>query len=188
MFEACWQLAAGSDAAACNTFTLAQALAAALASGAPLVNLSIAGPADPLLSALVQSGLRHGVTFVGAADGADAPFPTAIPGVIAAAWQRAARLPHALAAPAQHVLTLRPNGEYDFESGTSVAAAELTGVIALLMSAAPSHPDSETLVTLLRDSANPGAAVADAPPIDVSIALARLEERTTRGGVRRTLR
>ncbi|HEX8784260.1 MAG TPA: S8 family serine peptidase, partial [Steroidobacteraceae bacterium] len=40
VFEACWQLAPGSDAAACNTFTLARALAAALASDASLVNLS----------------------------------------------------------------------------------------------------------------------------------------------------
>ena len=47
VFEACWQLQPDDDAAACNTFTLAQALAAALASGAPLVNLSIAGPARP---------------------------------------------------------------------------------------------------------------------------------------------
>ena len=66
VFEACWQLAAASDAAACNTFTLAKALAAALASGAPLVNLSIGGPADPLLTALVAFGLGHGVTFVAA--------------------------------------------------------------------------------------------------------------------------
>ena len=58
VFAACWQLAADADAAACNTFTLAQALAAALDSGAPLVNLSIAGPADPLLTALVQRGLK----------------------------------------------------------------------------------------------------------------------------------
>src|SRR5256886_4311696 len=38
VFEACWQLRPDDDAAACNTFTLAQALAAALASGAPLID------------------------------------------------------------------------------------------------------------------------------------------------------
>ena len=64
---------------------LAQALAAALASGAPLVNLSLAGPADPLLAALVEAGEKRGVVFVGAAADADSPFPTAIPGVITAA-------------------------------------------------------------------------------------------------------
>ena len=74
VFEACWQLDPASDAAACNTFTLAQALAAALASGAPLVNLSIAGPADPLLAALVAQRHQRGVIFVGAAAPAGAAF------------------------------------------------------------------------------------------------------------------
>src|SRR4030081_3474087 len=49
VFEACWQLKPNTDAAACNTFTLAQALAAALEARIPLINLSIPGPADPLL-------------------------------------------------------------------------------------------------------------------------------------------
>jgi subtilisin family serine protease len=173
VFEACWQ--PGSDAAACNTFTLAQALAAALASGAPLINLSIAGPADPLLAALVQSGLRHGVTFVGAASGADEGFPTAIPGVIAAAGSERPLPAGALGAPAEHVLTLRPGAQYDFESGTSVAAAELTGVIALLMSASSTHLATDTIVSLLREAA--------AAPMDVTAALARLDARQHRGAV-----
>ena len=80
VFEACWQLQPDNDAAACNTFTLAQALAAALASGAPLVNLSIAGPSDPLLSALVEQGMKRGITFVGAVPAGPAGFPTSIPG------------------------------------------------------------------------------------------------------------
>jgi subtilisin family serine protease len=175
VFEACWQLRPDSDAAACNTFTLAQALAAALASGAPLINLSIAGPADPLLAALVQSGLKHGVTFVGAVNGADEGFPTAIPGVIAAAGSERPPPPGALAAPAEHVLTLRPGAQYDFESGTSVAAAELSGVIALLMSASSTHLATDTIVSLLREAA--------AVPVDVTAALARLDARQHRGAV-----
>jgi len=171
VFEACWQLAPASDAAACNTFTLARALAGALASGAPLVNLSFAGPADPLLTALVQVGLKRGVAFVGAAAGADAPFPTAIPGVITAAASEQPLPPGALGAPAQHVLTLRPGTEYDFESGTSIAAAEISGVIALLMSAAPGHLTTDSIVAALRG--NPGSA---APPlVDVNAALTRLD-------------
>ena len=182
VFEACWQLRPDSDAAVCNTFTLAQALAAALASGAPLINLSIAGPADPLLAALVQSGLRHGVTFVGAANGADEGFPTAIPGVIAAAGSERPLPPGALAAPAEHVLTLRPGAQYDFESGTSVAAAELTGVIALLMSASSTHLATDTIVSLLREAATGAAAVAT-DSVDVTAALARLDARQHRGAV-----
>jgi subtilisin family serine protease len=180
VFEACWQLRPDEDAAACNTFTLAQALAAALASGAPLISLSVAGPADPLLSALVQSGLKHGVTFVGAASGADEGFPTAIAGVIGASGSEQALPPGALGAPSQHVLTLRPGAQYDFESGTSVAAAELTGVIALLMSASSARLATNTIVSLLRETA--GAAAA-ADPVDVTAALARLDARQHRGAV-----
>ena len=173
VFEACWQLAPGKDAAACNTFTLARALAAALASEAQLVNLSFAGPADPLLSALVEAGLKRGVTFVGAAAGPDAPFPTAIPGVIAAAGTEQPLPPGALGAPSQHVMTLRPGGEYDFESGTSIAAAEITGVLALLISASPQRLSTTTLLSLLTGPTpvHPG----DPPPVDVNAALARLD-------------
>ncbi|HEY0768453.1 MAG TPA: S8 family serine peptidase, partial [Steroidobacteraceae bacterium] len=195
VFEACWQLRPDGDAAACNTFTLAQALAGALASGAPLINLSIAGPADPLLSALVQSGLKHGVTFVGAATAANDGFPTAIAGVISAAGSEHPLPPGALAAPAEHVLTLRPGGQYDFESGTSVAAAELTGVIALLMSASPTRLATSTIVSLLQEAAaGAPAAAADPPPVDVTAALARLDAQqnrravASRGALKRTLR
>jgi len=171
VFAGCWQLAPDSDAAACNTFTLARALAAALASGASLVNLSLAGPADPLLEALVQAGLRRGITFVGAAAGTEAPFPTAIPGVITASGTE--QSPRgALLAPAQHVLTLRPGGEYDFESGSSVAAAEVTGVIALLMSASPTRLTPSAITSLLGAAEQPPPAV---PAIDVNAALARLD-------------
>lgn len=178
VFEACWQLAPGSDAAACNTFTLARALAAALASGAALVNLSFAGPADPLLAALVQTGLKRGVTFVGAA-AADAPFPTAIPGVITAAGTEQPLPAAALAAPSQHVLTLRPGGEYDFEAGTSVAAAEITAVLALLVSASPTRLPTATLVSLLQGPMA-SATTSAQPPVDVNAALSRLD--ATYGG------
>jgi len=178
VLEACWQLTAGNDAAACNTFTLARALAAALASDVQLVNLSVAGPADPLLTALVQAGLKRGVTFVGAAAGPDAPFPTAIPGVITAAGTEQTPPPGALAAPSQHVMTLRPAGEYDFESGSSIAAAEITGVLALLMSASPARLSSATLVSLLTGPTP--VRSADPLPVDVNAALERLD--ALRGG------
>jgi subtilisin family serine protease len=177
VFEACWQLEPDSDAAACNTFTLARALAAAIESGAPLVNLSVAGPSDPLLSALIGAGLRHGIVFVGAF-GAGAGFPTAIPGVIAAAASEEPVPAGALAAPARHVLTLRPGGQYDFESGTSVAAAELTGVIALLMSASPIPLTRDAISALLTPVPPPAAApaaAADPPSVNAAVALARLD-------------
>jgi hypothetical protein len=87
----------------------------------------------------------------------------------------------ALAAPSQHVLTLRPGGEYDFEAGTSVAAAEITALLALLVSASPTRLPTATLVSLLE---GPQASVAVStsahPPVDVNAALSRLD--ATYGG------
>jgi subtilisin family serine protease len=169
VFEACWQLKPDSDAALCNTFTLAQALAAALASGARLVNLSIAGPPDPLLSALVEAGVKRGVTFVAALGGPDEGFPGSIPGVLTAGASEGALPPGVFGTPAEHVLTLRPGGDYDFESGTSVSAAELTGLIALLMSASRTRLDGAAVSALL------AAGAGGARPLDINVALARLD-------------
>ncbi len=61
-YRACWTdaaragagAAAGPAPARCNSFTLAQALGAAIADGAEVINLSLGGPSDPLLTKLAQ--------------------------------------------------------------------------------------------------------------------------------------
>jgi len=175
VFEACWQLAPDSDEAACNTFTLAQALAAAFEARIPLINLSIAGPADPLLAALVQTGLKRGVIFVGSASASADAFPTSIDGVISVGGSERDHGNTTLAAPANHIMTLRPEGQYDFESGTSVAAAEVTGMIALLL-ADERHLTADAAVSLLKATAGTGTAAAGDPgPINVGAALEKLE-------------
>ncbi len=187
VFAACWQLKPNSDEAACNTFTVAQALAAALEARIPLINLSIAGPADPLLSALVQSGLRRGVIFVGSTTDQPDTFPTNISGVIGATNSEAAGAAPtpvsragSLGAPATHVLTLRPDGQYDFESGTSVAAAEITGMIALLLGE-DVHLTAQSILSLLKSSTDPGQA-----GVDVNGALAKVEAEKGAGRLARS--
>lgn len=172
VFEACWQLKPNTDEAACNTFTLAQALAAALQEHIPLINLSIAGPADPLLAALVQSGLKRGVIFVGSTAQDGDSFPTNIDGVIGVGNSDHEPGGATLAAPGTHVLTLRPEGQYDFETGTSVAAAEVTGMVALLLGE-DSHLAGGAIVSLLKATSTNNTA--GPPSIDVSAALTRLE-------------
>ncbi len=185
VFEACWQLRPNADAAACNTFTLARALAAAIDAGIPLVNLSIAGPADPLLSALIEAGLKRGSIFVGAAsDDADS-FPANVPGVIGVGSTEHPAGHPTVTAPSVHVLTLRPRAQYDFVSGTSVAAAEVTGVIALLLATDP-HLTAPSVEDLLRRTsgsgaqADPAEALSTADAIDASAALAGLEAARAR--------
>jgi subtilisin family serine protease len=178
VFEACWQLQPDKDAAVCNTFTLAKALAAALDSGIPLINMSIAGPSDPLLSALVEAAMKRGVTFVGAAAEPAEAFPTGVPGVIAAQGLQHSFRPDAFSVPADQIFTLLPDGQYDFESGTSVAAAELTGLIALLQSSSESKLSTSAIVTLLKETAESGNAT-----VNVNAALAKLDVQQHSGRV-----
>ena len=140
VYKACWRATSGGVAAVCNTFTLAQALSAAIEARADIINLSLAGPGDPLLSRLVRRALAAGAIVVGAMprDGRRSGFPVGIDGVIAADTLEAG---HAAAgvvlAPGRDVLSLAPDGHYDFFSGSSLAAAEVSGVIALLRSERP---------------------------------------------------
>ncbi|HYM36696.1 MAG TPA: S8 family serine peptidase [Steroidobacteraceae bacterium] len=154
--KACWQLRQDSDEARCNSFTLAQALAAALNDNADVVNLSISGPADQLLGELIAQGVRRGIIFVGAAprDGNANSFPVSSAGVLAvdAAEQRS-NFRDALPAPGVDILTLTPDGHYDFASGASLATAHVTGAVALLLNR-DHHLNTAKLHDLLQRSRN----------------------------------
>jgi subtilisin family serine protease len=106
--------------------------------------------------------------FVGSAPDAGDSFPANISGVIGVGNSDGNHTGATLAAPASHVMTLLPGNEYDFESGTSVAAAEVTGVVALLLSA-NSRLTGDSIVSLLK--ATPGSATS----MDVDAALARVQ-------------
>ena len=128
--------------------------------------------------------MKRGITFVGAVPAGTAGFPTSIPGVIAAGGSEHALPAGALAAPSQRVMTLRPAGQYDFESGSSVAAAEITGVIALLMSASPARLAPQAILALLHASTPTAVrSGADPAPVAVNAALARLDARNVRTGI-----
>jgi hypothetical protein len=155
IFKACWQLRDDEDSARCNSYTLARALTAALDSHAQVVNLSLAGPADPLLRQLIQEGLRRGILFVGAAPPEmvkpDDPL-LQFDGVIEVAGDGVLGAPGApLRAPGREILTLLPGGHYDFASGTSMATAHVTGIVALLL-AKNSKLTAAAVYQLLRDT------------------------------------
>src|SRR3546814_17454297 len=58
VYKACWY-PAGKGTARCNTFTLAKALAALIDTNARIINLSLGGPADPLLGQLLDALLQQ---------------------------------------------------------------------------------------------------------------------------------
>jgi hypothetical protein len=159
LLKACWQMQPDADAAQCNSFTLARALVAALDAHAQIVNLSLAGPPDPLLSGLIREGLRRGVLFVGAAPHDTGETGEGLlhqPGVIEVA--SAGNQPESnsvLYAPGREILTLLPGGHYDFASGDSIATAQVTGVLALLLAKKSALSAADAYRLLRNTSARP---------------------------------
>jgi hypothetical protein len=155
--RACWPIAARTSGAECSSFSLAQALEVAIEVRAAVINLSLTGPRDPLLEQLVDEALARGAVVVAAEpDGGAASdsFPAGHPRVIVARSSTAASRgpsPFVLPAPAEEILTTVPDHGYAFLSGTSLAAAHVTGVVALLRERRPGlEPDA--VAELLRET------------------------------------
>lgn len=127
----------------------------AIRRNARVINMSFAGPHD----ALLQHGLRiahdHGVVLIAAVGnaGAKSPplFPSADPNVIAVTatdsqdrlFSMANRGAHvAVAAPGVDVLATAPQDSYEMSTGTSIAAAHVSGIVALMLERDPTlRPD-----------------------------------------------
>jgi hypothetical protein len=178
--KACWQTGAAGQPATCNSFTLAQALQSAIDLRADVVNLSLAGPADPLLARLVRRGMEHGMVFVGAVAPAGTPagFPTDIKGVLAvAAAEDATGEDSYLRAPGHEVLTLVPDGHWDFASGSSIAAAEVSATVALILAQRPHMSAAELNRVLAATSQNMTTHDAPRSSVNACAALAEVLQR-----------
>lgn len=130
--RACWQAA---GATRCNSFTLAKALNFALLHDAQVINMSLSGPQDKLLQQLVDVARARGVRVVGAVDPArpDGGFPANWPGVFAVASDGTPPTSlHPLLAPGRDIPTTMPGGRWGVVSGSSYAAAHVSGMLALL--------------------------------------------------------
>ena len=177
VYKACWaRSVAEGGGARCNSFTLAQALAASLDDGARIINLSLGGPPDELLGRLVGHAVKKGRIVIGAVppNGDLAGFPVGVQGVIAVdAPGHAAGRSGVLQAPGRDILTLEPGGHYDFSSGSSLATAHVSAVVALLLYAQP-ELDASALRGLLERSQT---TVAEGGSIDACAALAGLHKR-----------
>jgi subtilisin family serine protease len=143
--KACWPLEPGSVAALCSSFTLAKAISFAISKRPDVLNLSLAGPPDPLLSRLLSRAIDRGIIVISAADpelGGRPGFPSALDRVIIVSTAGSdgwAVTPDSVAAvrrliaPGDEILTTMPYGTYDFLSGSSLAAAHVSGLVALLL-------------------------------------------------------
>ena len=144
--RACWERT-GGGATVCDSLTLARALTYAIEHGAGVVNLSLTGPHDQLISRLVAMATARGAVVVAAIDEQNpgASFPAFLPGVVSVGDERLSdRLQTAYKAPGQDVLTTQPEGKWDLVSGSSYAAAHVSGLMALLrqLSGTRTRPDA----------------------------------------------
>jgi hypothetical protein len=119
-------------------------------SKANIVNMSFAGPADAELHDMLAALRANGAVLIAAVGnaGPKSPplYPAADPNVIAVTatdmddkpFAQANRGTHiAVAAPGVNILAAAPDGGYQMPSGTSFAAAEISGIAALLLERNP---------------------------------------------------
>lgn len=179
--RACWQLDAGSAASACDSFTLAKALQYALEKHAQIINLSLTGPYDRLLQRLLDAAVARGISVVAAADesAGDGGFPAADADVFAVASESTgAQRPDIWLAPGDDVPTTQPGARWNLVHGSSFAAAQVSGLVALLRALSP-----DISLTRLRDALHARTAlglVAMRPmTIDACAAVAQVSGRCT---------
>lgn len=155
-----------------TTFNILKGLEWAAEKGARVINMSFAGPRDPIMSRMLAAAHKKGIVLIAAAGNAgekSAPlFPAADPNVIAVTatdaqdrlFAMSNRGNHiAVCAPGVDLLLPTPGGSYQVSTGTSFAAAHVSGVVALVLERDPSlAPDSvrRVLLSTARDLGSPG--------------------------------
>lgn len=128
LLRACWQTDVEGEQATCNSFTLAKALSYALESDASIVNMSISGPRDPLLERIAALLPSRGMLLVAAGDSREEFPASAAQSVLASRLMPDAR---------HGFMTLLPHDRYALRSGSSLSAARVSGVAALMLDATP---------------------------------------------------
>jgi len=162
----------GQDRTEGNGHTVAKAIYWATDRGARVINMSFAGMRDPSIEQSLRYARHKGVILVAAVGNkgplSPALFPAADADVIAVTatdqndkvFQAANRGKHiAVAAPGVELFLPGLNGTYQEISGTSFAAAEVSGAIALLVERKPGLTHDEArriLMSTARDLGPPG--------------------------------
>jgi len=169
LYVSCWS-GGEAKAAICDSFSLSKALDAMLEDPPHVLNLSLNGPYDPLLARLIQKAYEDGVVVVAAGPPAGDPlrknFPSSMQQVIGvgsspASASATGASASTLFAPGNRILVAVPADQYDFRSGSSLAAAHVSGVVALLLAVAPDQsPDTISSILWRSQIAGPGPLVS----------------------------
>ena len=181
LYVSCWS-EDGTDNAICDSFTLAKAFDTLLENPPDILNLSLNGPDDALITRLISKAVQDGVIIVAAGatnSNASNRFPASLEQVIGVGTsdQRLlasnTTLPGSddlqnIYAPGNQIMVAVPDNAYDFRSGSSLAAAHVSGVIALLLANSPDLPFSAVL-DILRESQS--SAITDSISVNACVAL-----------------
>ncbi len=163
---------ASPNGAESTSFVILRSLDFAASHGAQIVNMSFAGPRDPLVERGMTAAAAKGMVLVAASGnaGAKSPplYPAANPNVIAVSatdaqdrlFPASNRGSHiAVSAPGVDIFLPAPDGKYQMTSGTSFSAAYVSGLAALMMERNPQlKPDDvrSILMKTARDLGLPG--------------------------------
>jgi len=164
---------AGSGAES-TSYVILKGLNYAVEHGAQIINMSFAGPKDPLVERGVAATAAKGILLVAAAGnaGAKSPplYPAANPNVIAvsgtdaheklfAASNRGNHI--AIAAPGADIFLPAPDQKYQVTSGTSFSAAYISGVAALILQRNPGLKPDDVRAILTKTARDLGAPGRD---------------------------
>jgi filamentous hemagglutinin family protein len=157
-----------------TSLNIVKGLQWAVDQGAKVINMSFAGPRDPILAQAMKRLTDQGIILIGAAGnaGPKSPplFPGADPNVIAVSatdvddktYKNANRGKYiAIAAPGVDILVPAPEGGYQLTTGTSVAAAHISGVVALMLERNKELRPAEVRAILAATAKKTGGAATD---------------------------
>jgi subtilisin family serine protease len=149
-----------------SSYSIVKALSIADEAKVRVINMSFAGPLDPLVFSTMDKLAEKNIILIAAAgnNGPDAlpAYPAAHKKVIAVTaidakdqlFSGANRGDYiALAAPGVDIIAPAPKGSYGFSSGTSLATAYVSGVAALMLSLNPDLSNS-SVESLLYETAD----------------------------------
>jgi subtilisin family serine protease len=157
-----------------TSLNIVKGLEWAVAQGAKIINMSFAGPRDPILQQAIKKLSDDGIILIAAAGNAGPKSPPLFPGadanVIAVSatdmddkvYKNANRGKYiAIAAPGVDILVPAPDGGYQLTTGTSVAAAHISGVVALLKERNPQLKAADVRNILSASAKNIGPVKTD---------------------------
>jgi subtilisin family serine protease len=157
-----------------TTFNILKGLDWAAAQGARIINMSFAGPKDPALERTLKAAYDRNVVLVAAVGNAGPRSPPLYPGAdpnvigvtatdendkIFSGANRGRQV--ALAAPGVDILVPAPEGTYQLTTGTSVASAEMSGVVALMLERNPRLRPADVKRILIATAKRLGTAARD---------------------------